>query len=86
MDDALFVRGCESLGNLNRVVDGPALRQWTLLQHRPQALALEQFGDQVWRPVVLADVVDREDVRVIQHCDGARLLCETAHPVPVSGE
>ena len=47
-----------------------------------QRLAFEQLRHDVRRAVVAADVVDREDVRVIQRRGGARFLLEAPKPAP----
>ena len=64
---AIWTRPVERLG------DGdPAARQ-----PLAQGLALEQLGDEVGRAVVRADVVDRDDVRVVQRARRARASCSS---------
>ncbi len=51
-----------------------------------EVLTLQELRDDVRRAVVLAEVVDRENARVIQGRGGARLLLEAAQPVRIIGE
>ena len=53
---------------------------------RAQRLAFEQLLHDVRRAVVLTDVVDRRDVRVVEDAGGFRLLLEAAQPVRVLRE
>ena len=86
VDDPLLVRRRESLGELDRIVrrlaDGDRARGDPLAQRLP----LEQLGDDVGRPVHGADVVDRGDVRVIEHPGRPRLLLEAVQPVGILRE
>ena len=84
MDDALVVRGGEPLRSLARVVDGFARRQRASLQPAAERFALEQFGDDVGRAGVDADIVDGQDVRVIEsarpRAPPARSAAPGSHP------
>src|SRR5205814_552281 len=64
VDDALLVRGCETLRDTGGVFDGAAHGERAALQLLAQRLALKQFSDEIGRAAFLADVVDREDVRM----------------------
>ena len=86
MDDALVVRGREAVGDLHGVVDGLAHRQRARAEPIAQRLALEQLRDDVRRAVLLADVVDGEDVRMIERGGRLRLLLEAAEAIGVRGE
>ena len=66
MQDAFLMRGRHALGDLDAEFDRLANRQRGGVQARTQALAIEQLRDDVGRPVVMTDVVDREDVRVVE--------------------
>ncbi len=84
MDDALLVRRGEAAGDLRGVVDAPrAAENAPAGELGAQRLALEQLLDDVGRAVVLADVVDRGDVRVVQDAGGLRLLLEAAQAIRV---
>ena len=61
-------------------------RQRASLQTAAERLALEQFRDDVRRARVGADIVDRQDVRVIELPGGARLLLEAMQPARVRRE
>jgi len=76
MDDALPVRGRQGVGQLDG--DLQCLVQWhrALLQSFGQRHALEVLRDQVIDALVLADVVQGADVRVVQTGDGLRFTLE----------
>ena len=85
MDDALAVRGGQATGGLRGQVDDALGAERAALQSLAQALALEQLGDEVGVSVCVADVVDREDVRVIEEPGGSRLLLEAVQAIRVRG-
>jgi hypothetical protein len=66
MDDPASVSGGETTGDVyrdgNRLVD----RQTSVRETCPKRVALEALRDQERRTAVLADVVHREDVRVVE--------------------
>ena len=66
MDDALVVGELQRLANLRH--DGQRLlrRDLPRLQQLAQVHAVHEFHQQVIEPVRLAEVVDRDDVRVVQ--------------------
>ena len=66
MDDATGVRGREAARYLQRDGNSRCCRQRSGLQTRAKALAFEIFADDERRATMFADVVDREDVRVVQ--------------------
>ena len=86
MDDALVVRRGEPFGDLARVVDRFARRQRAALQTAAERFPFEQFRDDVGRAGVDADVVDRQDVRVIELTGRARFLLEAMQPAGVRRE
>ena len=86
MDDALFVGGGETVGDLQGVVDGLAERDRRFREAGAEGLAFEQFGDDVGRAVGFADVEDGKNVGMVQGSGGAGFLGETLQAVLVSGE
>ena len=60
------VRGREPDCRLARVVDGFARRQRAASQSAAERFAFEELGDDVGRAGMDADVVDRQDVRMIE--------------------
>ena len=70
MDDPVVVGGAEALGDLGRVIDGLAHRQWPLGDASPQRLALQQLGHRVRDAVRSPEVEYGEDVRVGGRGDG----------------
>ena len=49
----------------------------------PQGLPFDTLGDEVGRPVNIADLVDSDDVGVIESRDRAGLLLEPSDPVRI---
>ncbi len=97
MHDALFVRTRQAVSNLDRVIDGLADRESSgrarrTTRSRPsreplaQRLSFEQLRDDVGRPVVRADVVDREDVGMVQRGGRPCLLFKAAKAIGVGRE
>ena len=63
-----------------------AFASGVIVQTLPQRLALQQFGDHVWRAFIRADVEDRQNVGMVQRRSGQGFLLEAAQPVGVSGK
>ncbi len=86
MDDARSVRGVERVGNLD-----PKLDQ-LFERHRPvadpvfQRLAFEKLHRDEPLPAVLADLVNRADVRMVQRRRGARLAHEAVGRGAIAGQ
>ena len=76
MDDPLVVGGGQAPGHLQGVVGRLADGKGSDLQTLPQRLAFEQLRDEVGRALVVPDVVDGEDVRVVEEAGGAGLVLE----------
>jgi hypothetical protein len=74
VDDAAPVRLVQSLGDLQRHLDGHVAGTPALRQASGQQLALHQFHDDEGRALVLADVVHRGDVGRGQRGSGAGLV------------
>ena len=84
MNDALVVRGGQSMGDLDAVVDGFANRERAALQRMTQRFADEQFGDEVRRAVEDSELVDGKDVGVVESRSGLGFLLEAAQTVGVA--
>ena len=80
MDDARAVRLVQRARDLNRVSSAPGssgqARACSRLQPIGQRLAFEILHHQEVDTVLLADVVQRADVRMVQLRDGARFAIE----------
>jgi hypothetical protein len=72
MHHAARVSRGEPRGDLCAVVDRLAWRQRTVSEQVAQRAAIEQFHHRVGDGAVLAEIVDRDDVRVGQRGDGTR--------------
>ena len=77
MDNSLRVRGVERVGNLSRDAQDPVECEWLAGHQLLQRLPLQQLHDDELPVVVLADVVNGADVRMIQGRGGAGLTLET---------
>ena len=86
MNDVALVRGGQSAGDLGGVIERLPRRHGALPDARAQRLALQQFGDDVVEPAFVADIVDGQDVRMVEHARGARFLLEAPQSVRVGGE
>src|SRR5262245_47890856 len=76
MHDAFIVRGRKPVTDLDRVLDGFAYRQCGAAETLTECVALQQLRHDVRSTVVLAEVIHREDVRMIQRCGCAGFLLE----------
>ena len=86
MNDSLFVRGREAVGDLLPIFHGFARWNWPSVEQVAKAVTLQQFGDQVRHAVLRADVEDRKNIGMVQGGDSARFLLETPHPFGISRE
>ena len=55
-------------------------RQRTVVDQRAQRMALQELGDEEGDTLVLAQIVDREHVRMLERAGGAGLLFEARYP------
>ena len=79
VDDALAMRGVERVGDVLAVAQHLVQRDRAARDPRLQRLALQQLHHHELLAGVLADVVQRADVRMIERRDGARLAEEALH-------
>ena len=86
MNDSFFVRGGEALCDLYCVLDGFALGQSAVVEDRAKRFTLEEFRDEKWRAVVLADVEYGENIWMVERRDGAGFLFEADEPVAFARE
>jgi len=77
VNDAALVCRIERGGDLDRDLEHLGQTQRTLLETLAQRLALEVFHDEVVDAVVVTDVVQRADVRVVEPRDGLGLALHT---------
>jgi hypothetical protein len=87
VDDPAHVRGMERLGDLGADPRGLARRQRAVLaDDRRHVLAVDELHDDVRAGRLLAEVEDRDDVRVAQRRGGAGLVAEAGQEVRVTTE
>ena len=84
MDDASRVGRIEGVGDLHREIEQQ--RQWQRLRRGEPAierLPFQTFQHQITKTVVVADIVNRADERMVQRGDRAGLALETPHPIAI---
>jgi hypothetical protein len=74
-----------ALRHLQRRVDRAPRRERPAREPVAQRLALQQLADDVRPAGVASDVVDREQVGMVEHPDGARFLLEALQRLRVVG-
>ncbi len=86
MDDALFVRGFESIGDLfrDRLRIAPGDR--APCDALREVFALDQLHHEGVRLAALLGAVDLGDVRVVERRQRARFALETRGPIGIGGE
>ena len=77
MDDAAAMGDVQRIRDLDPAAQHLSERQRSLLQPVSERLSLEQFHHQVVDAVLVTDVVERADVRVVETRDRARLVLES---------
>ena len=82
MHHSLSMRAVQRLGDLSAVAQNLVDRQRTAAQTIGQRLAIEQLHDQI----VLADVIERADVRMIELRDRLRFALESQLEVRAVGQ
>ena len=86
MRDPLRVRGCERLGDLPGNAQQLLHRQRPLAQTGGERLAFHVLHDQVCGAILLADVVQAANVRMIQGGRGASFAFEAVAEVVLLGQ
>ncbi len=81
MQDALAVRAVERIRDLAGALERLGKRQRPAGEPVGQRLAVEPLHDEEVDAVLVADVVQGADVRVVQRRDGARLTLEARAPL-----
>ena len=77
------VRFVQRVGDLHRVLKRPVDREWTLLQVTRQRLTLEILHHEEIDTILLADIVERANVRMIQRANGPRLTLKALAQIRV---
>ena len=82
--DPFFVRRRESMRDLQRDVDGFARRNRSAIEAFAERFTFQQLADEKRGAVGVADVVDRQQIRMIEHACGARFLLESLQTLLVA--
>jgi hypothetical protein len=77
MDDALGVRGRQTVCDIRADLQNLPKRERGLVQPLTQRCAKKQFRDRVGDPVVHSEIVNREDVRMRERGHGSGFALET---------
>ncbi len=85
MRDAEAVRFVQRVGDLHRVLKRPVDREWTLLQVTRQRLTVEILHHEEIDAILLADIVESTNVRMVQRGDRPRLALEALAQIRVGG-
>jgi hypothetical protein len=83
MNDAFLVRRCQSMRDLNAVINRFANRDWTALQQLAQRAAFQQLGNQIRCAFEGSELVNGENVGMVEDCCCLRLLFESPQPVRI---
>jgi hypothetical protein len=86
VDDSLVVCRRKPARNLNRVISGAVDRECTAIEVPAKRVAFEQFGNQIRRAFMRADVEYGEDVWMVERRCRTRFLFEPAHPIGIATE
>ena len=86
MDEPAIVRRAQPTRRLARILDGLALGQRARDQRLAQRFAFQQLDHGIRGSVVLAEIVDRQDVRVRQRRDGPSLPLETRRRIGIRAQ
>ena len=86
MRDVMFVCRGETVGDLDRIIDHRPRRQRPRVHPLAERLAFEKLGDDPRRPLVHADIMNGEDIRVIQTACRAGFLFESALAIGIARE
>lgn len=74
VDDAMGVRVLQCLADLRGVVQRLDGAEYTMLRHALlERLAFDKLHDDILRLPAVADIVDRDDIRLREHGDSVRL-------------
>ena len=84
--EAMRMRGVQAARDLAHIFDRSRERERPAMDLAGKCLPVEQLGHHVGCPVVTADVMNREDVRVGEACDRQRFLLEATETIGTGGE
>src|ERR1044071_1582013 len=86
MNDALFVRGLERIGNLQRDAQRRVDTQRATLQPLGEGFAFDELHDEEMTAVVLLESVERRNPRVVQCSKRFGLPLEASDPLRIACE
>ena len=85
MHNSLFVGGCQSMSDLDCVVDCFADRRRTALQHMAERAAFQQLGNKIRSAFKDAKPMHREDVGMVERRGRLCFLLKTMEAVGIPG-
>ena len=83
VNNPLSVRGRERASDLSSDVDRLLYGQRPTIEARAQCFTLDKFGHDERSALVITDIVDDQDVRVVERRNRPRLSVETAQPLSI---
>src|SRR4029077_16338882 len=86
MANPLLMSSGKAIRDLARILDGFTPRQCSFAQSIAQRCALQQLVHHIGGAILNADIVDRQDVRVIDRSGGAGLLLEKLQTFGMRGD
>ena len=78
MNDTCFVRPAQRIGDVGAVPQHLISRQWSFRQNVRKRLTLDELHHEVVNSVLVTDIVNRADVRMIETRDRSGLALETS--------
>src|ERR1700676_2973698 len=86
MDNSLFVSGSQAVRDVQGVIESFAHGKRPAVQALPQGFAFQQFGNNVSRAFVRADIKNGENIWMVQSGGGQCFLLKTPQPLSIQGK
>ena len=85
MNDALTMRTVQRISDLDRARERLVERQRSFRQPRGERFAVDELHDEKVDALIVADVMDGADVRMVERCHRARLPLEPGSALRIGG-
>jgi hypothetical protein len=86
MNNSVLMRRGKTAQDMPRILKGFAHRQWPMLEIPAKCFAFQVLHHQIIDSILLADIEQRADVRVLQSGDGPRLAPESFSALRIGGD